>query len=67
MTKYEFSDAELKKIFHIHEISGPRAAYAYHVLPEEIMNSGMKINTIDVEDFIIQFYSQYNDRFGLTF
>lgn len=67
MTKYEFSDPELENIFRIHEISGPRAAYAYHVLPEEIMNEGMKLDTNDVEDFIIQFYSQYNNRIGPTF
>lgn len=67
MTKYEFSDAELENIFHIHEICGPRAAYVYHVLSEEIMDEGMKIDTVDVEDFIIQFYSQYNNRIGLTF
>jgi len=60
--KYNFTHEQLMNIYRTHQRSGPREAY------REFHNdySG-DVRTLDVEDFAIAFYTQYNSRFGLTF
>ena len=58
-----YTEKQLDKIYKAHEVSGPRGAYfdwfGYHPLPG---NKG----TQDVEDFIIDFYTQYNALAGYS-
>ena len=56
-----YNTDQLRQIFRAHERSGPRGAYlawyGSHPVPG---NQG----TCDVEDFIIDFYTQYNAYAG---
>ena len=67
MVNYHFSKKELLDIALIHDRCefGPRAALAHYLYndPEKTAN----LVTSDVEDFIIQFYTQFNAEFGLTY
>ncbi len=62
-----FTDAELVEIASNHDRDiggGPRVAYATW-----LGDPGLRIslNTEQVEDFIIKFYTQYNNRFGTRY
>jgi len=67
MVNYHFDKKELIDIAKYHDdwAFGPRHAYAYYIgrNPEDTAD----LNTSDVEDFIIQFYTQFNAEFGLTY
>ena len=67
MVNYHFDKKELLDIARLHDdwAFGPRRAYAYYIgrNPEDTAD----LNTSDVEDFIIQFYTQFNAEFGLTY
>jgi hypothetical protein len=67
MVNYHFDKKELLDIAQIHDrcAFGPRAALAYYMYndPEKTAD----LVTSDVEDFIIQFYTQFNAEFGLTY
>jgi len=67
MVNYHFDKKELLDIAFIHDRCefGPRAALAYYLYNDPEMTSDLK--TEDVEDFIIQFYTQFNAEFGLTY
>ena len=58
-----YTEKQLDKIFKALEVSGPSGAYfdwfGYNPLPG---NKG----TNDVEDFIIDFYTQYNAQAGYS-
>lgn len=64
--KYKFDRTQLENIQMVMEFNGewgPRPAYRYfHKLPESA-----SIETKDVEDFIIDFMTQYNAEFGRTY
>ena len=55
-----FTDKELSSVFLAHENFGPRGAYLYFFGREAE-------STIDVENFIVRFYSEYNSRVGMAF
>lgn len=55
-----FTDKELNSVFLAHENFGPRGAYLYFFGREAE-------STIDVENFIVRFYSEYNSRVGMAF
>ncbi len=55
-----FTDKELNSVFLAHENFGPRGAYLYFFGREAE-------STIDVENFIVRFYSEYNNRVGMAF
>lgn len=55
-----FTDKELNSIFLAHENFGPRGAYLYFFGREAE-------STLDVENFIVRFYSEYNSRVGMAF
>lgn len=66
-------DSDLLGLAFIHEhLGGPRAAYAYaigrgspkFVYPEALTAD---LDTNEVEDFIIKFYTAFNKRFGPTY
>ena len=67
MVNYHFDRKELLDIARMHDdwAFGPRRAYAYYIgrNPEDTAD----LSTADVEDFIIQFYTQFNAEFGLTY
>jgi hypothetical protein len=67
MVNYHFSRKELLDIANLHDdwAFGPRRAYAYYIGRDPDDTAGIK--TEDVEDFIIQFYTQFNAEFGLTY
>jgi hypothetical protein len=67
MATDNFTDAELVEIASNHDRpigGGPRVAYA-----EWLGDPGLRIslNTEHVENFIINFYTQYNNRFGTRY
>ena len=55
-----FTDKELNSVFLAHENFGPRGAYLYFFGREAE-------STLDVENFVIRFYSEYNNRVGMAF
>lgn len=55
-----FTDKELNSVFRAHENFGPRGAYLYFFGREAE-------STLDVENFIVRFYSEYNNRVGMAF
>lgn len=55
-----FTDKELNSVFLAHETFGPRGAYLYFFGREAE-------STIDVENFIVRFYSEYNSRVKMEF
>lgn len=59
MTGLKFTDRQLKEIYEEHLISGPRGAY-------EMYYDHEPADTESVEDFIIEFYTQYNHSVGGT-
>lgn len=65
MVNYHFDKKELLDIARVHDRLGPRSALAYylHNDPEKTT----ELDTSDVEDFIIQFYTQFNSFFGVTY
>jgi len=57
----KFSQKQLEMIFKAHEVSGPRGAYYANFGHHPVSgNQG----TCAVEDFIIDFYTQYNANAG---
>ena len=67
MVNYHFSKKELLDIANLHDdwAFGPRRAFAYYLYNDPEKTAELK--TEDVEDFIIQFYTQFNAEFGLTY
>lgn len=67
MVNYHFDKKELLDIARMHDdwAFGPRRAYAHYIgrNPDDTAD----LSTEDVEDFIIQFYTQFNAEFGLTY
>ena len=58
----QFSDQELIFLESVHDTLGPRHAFAeFYSMDEETRHM---LPTEDVEDFIISFYEQFNNRFG---
>ena len=58
-----FTDDDLDAIQQVHDTGGPREAFRmWHAL-----DRANPIETSDVEDFIIEFYQQYNSRFGTRY
>lgn len=55
-----FTDKELNSVFLAHENFGPRGAHLYFFGREAE-------STLDVENFIVRFYSEYNNRVGMAF
>ena len=62
--KYEFSEAQLIDLQRVHDnLGGPRSALAYYQGQDIFSNRNTThLVTEDVEDFIIEFYTQYNRR-----
>jgi len=46
---------------------GPRSAYAFYLGRPDYTENTADLNTTDVEDFIMNFYHQYNARFGVRY
>ena len=68
MTKFpKFEDQQLDYIQMIHDASGPRCAYAFYLGRDNYMTETSSLKTNDVEDFCIEFYTQYNERFGTRY
>ena len=67
MVNYHFDKKELLEIARLHDdwAFGPRRAFAYYLYNDPEKTAELK--TEDVEDFIIQFYTQFNAEFGLTY
>jgi hypothetical protein len=67
-------DSDLLNVAAIHDNrGGPRAAYAYalgRTSPKYVvypMELTADLDTNEVEDFIIRFYTAFNKRFGPTY
>lgn len=58
----KFTQDQLHEIYRQHQLGGPRGAFAHWAGVES-----HQIQTCDVEDFIVQFYHQYNLRVAHTF
>jgi hypothetical protein len=43
---------------------GPRSAYAFSLGRKDYMTNTADLDTTEVEDFAIAFYTEYNNRFG---
>ncbi len=65
MVNYHFDKKELLDIAQVHDRLGPRAALAYYLYNDPVKTT--ELNTSDVEDFVIQFYTQFNSFFGVTY
>ena len=65
MVNYHFDRKELLDIAQVHDRLGPRAALAYYLHNDPVKTT--ELDTSDVEDFIIQFYTQFNIFFGVTY
>jgi len=65
----EFDDQTLDYLQIIHDGpgGGPRSAYAFFLGRMDWMTNTSDLKTSDVEDFIINFYSAYNRRFGTRY
>jgi hypothetical protein len=60
----KFDDQMLDHIQIIHDLDGPRAAYAFYLGRRAYPYQTADLDTNEVEDFAIGFYTQYNQRFG---
>jgi GTP cyclohydrolase III len=60
----EFSDQLLDQIQIVHDASGPRSALAFYLGRQNYIQNTTDLSTQAVEDFIMSFYSQYNQRHG---
>ena len=67
LTAPKFDDTMLDYIQIIHDGHGPRCALAFFLGRQNYLNDTADLNTNDVEDFIIGFYTQYNNRFGVRY
>ena len=63
----KFDDQQLDYLQKVHDASGPRCAYAFYLGRDNFMTQTSDIETTDVEDFCIEFYTQYNSRFGTRY
>lgn len=61
---YKFDEQMLDQVQLVHDNSGPRTAFAYYLGRSDYMKNTADLNTTDVEDFIIEFYTEYNKAFG---
>ena len=61
-TRVQHNDTMLEWISSIHDQFGPRAALAWYLGNDP--KDTEKLETNQVEDFIIDFYQQYNRRYG---
>ena len=63
----QFDDQMLDYIQMVHDLDGPRAAYAFYLGRKSYPYQTADLDTNEVEDFIIGFYTQYNKRFGVRY
>jgi len=63
----EFDDQMLDYLQIEHDRGGPRRAYAFFLGRKDYVTNTADLDTKDVEDFIIGFYTQYNRRFGCRY
>lgn len=63
----QFDDQLLDHIQIVHDHSGPRSALAFFLGRADYVQNTQDLVTADVENFIISFYSQYNQRFGTRY
>ena len=62
-----YTDQMLEYIHIIEKHDGPRSAYAFFLGREDYIGNTADLVTEDVETFIMDFYHQYNKRFGMTY
>jgi len=66
--KYAMDTETLDIIFAVNERKGLRTAFRmFTALTTNHAPSDHELQTIDVEDFAIDFYTQYNATYGATF
>jgi hypothetical protein len=63
----EFDDQMLDYLQIEHDHGGPRSAYAFFLGRPDYTTNTADLDTREVEDFIISFYTQYNRRFGTRY
>ena len=63
----QFDDQQLDHFQIVHDSSGPRCAYAFYLGRRNYMTETADLDTLAVEDFCIEFYTQYNRRFGVRY
>jgi hypothetical protein len=66
MASYNIPTNMLRELRIIHDVQGPRATLRYFIGLTEDRDPG-KLETLDVEDFAIAFYTAYNQTYGLTY
>jgi hypothetical protein len=62
-----YTDQMLEYIHIIEKHGGPRSAYAFFLGRKDYITNTADLVTADVETFIMDFYHQYNNRFGMTY
>ena len=65
--KFDDQYLDYLQIIHDADTGGPRSALAFFLGRKDYMTNTRDLDTNLVEDFIINFYNQYNSRFGVRY
>jgi len=63
----KFDDQMLDHLQMVHDLGGPRSAYAFFLGRPDYVHNTVDLDTNLVEIFIMGFYNQYNSRFGIRY